>query len=215
MKKGILFLFILASLTTRAQSLKELLYSGKLKSDSNSVVRKTDDLSTKIDTAQKKPAEVKTTVVIIPADSMTKSATAANQNNATQNKTTDVSTNANVVADPAAVVVATDAVAAPPPPAAKTNTKLWKEYTDAFSKTLLAEVMNSKKIKKGTYNFTVEYELDPTGKVNVTNVTVLPENALLASQVKDRIESNPPQLNADPNQTKVLKKRQNFYVTKD
>jgi hypothetical protein len=44
-----------------------LLYSGKLKSDTGSVVKKDDDLSTKIDTAQRKPviAEVKKTTLVI------------------------------------------------------------------------------------------------------------------------------------------------------
>ncbi|MES1224991.1 MAG: hypothetical protein ABUT20_56405, partial [Bacteroidota bacterium] len=58
MKKIILLLAVVISVTANAQSLKDLLYSGKLKSDTGSVVRKTDDLSTKIDTAKKKPAEL-------------------------------------------------------------------------------------------------------------------------------------------------------------
>jgi hypothetical protein len=211
MKKGILFLLLAGSFTAKAQTLKELLYSGKLKSDSNTVVRKSDDLKSKIDTTQKKTAEPeKTKVAVVAADTTVKVAAANNVTSTNTGVANNVQTanNATVVAETAAVVP----VAAAP---AKTNTKIWKEYTDAFATTLKSEVLNSKKIKKDTYTFTVEYELDPTGKVNVTNVTVIPENALLASQVKDRIESTPPQLNADPNQTKVLKKRQNFYVTKE
>jgi len=76
-------------------------------------------------------------------------------------------------------------------------------------------VLNSKKIKKDTYFFTVEYELEPTGQVSITNLTVAPENDLLAAQVKQRIETTPPQMNADPNQTKKLKRRYSFSVTKD
>lgn len=56
MKKGILFLLIVCAAATsaEAQSLKDLLYSGKLKKDTSAVIRKTDDLQSKIDTAQKK-----------------------------------------------------------------------------------------------------------------------------------------------------------------
>src|SRR3954464_15295926 len=73
MKKGILFLFMAATFTSNAQSLKDLLYSGKLKMDSNTVIRKTDDLSSKIDTSQKKaPDQVKTTVTNITTDTTLK-----------------------------------------------------------------------------------------------------------------------------------------------
>src|SRR5688500_12050673 len=57
MKKAIVFLFLIIAVSADAQSLKDLLYSGKLKKDSNVVIRKGDDLSSRIDTGQKKPAE--------------------------------------------------------------------------------------------------------------------------------------------------------------
>jgi hypothetical protein len=61
MKNGFVFLLVAFAFTANAQtqpkSLKDLLYSGKLKMDSTGVVRKTDDLSTKIDTTTKKPVE--------------------------------------------------------------------------------------------------------------------------------------------------------------
>ena len=64
MKKGILFLLLagLFASNAHAQSLKDLLYSGKLKKDSNTVIRKGDDLSSKIDTSTKKPVEQKKVV---------------------------------------------------------------------------------------------------------------------------------------------------------
>ena len=70
MKSTILFLALLISFAADAQSLKDLLYSGKLKSDSGTVVRKTDDLSTKIDTSRKKPVEPpKAVTAIVGTDS--------------------------------------------------------------------------------------------------------------------------------------------------
>ncbi|HYC27296.1 MAG TPA: hypothetical protein VEB42_00755, partial [Chitinophagaceae bacterium] len=53
MKTVILSVMLLSGFTLNAQSLKDLLYSGKLKKDSSGVIRKTDDLSSKIDTVQK------------------------------------------------------------------------------------------------------------------------------------------------------------------
>ena len=53
MKKAFLFLLLAAGAAANAQqkqSLKDLLYGGKLKLDSNSVIHKDDDLSAKIDT---------------------------------------------------------------------------------------------------------------------------------------------------------------------
>jgi hypothetical protein len=205
MKKGILFLLVaVASFTSKAQSLKDLLYSGKLKMDSNSVVRKTDDLKSKIDTTQKKPPVVETTTktVVPPVNP------AAQANDV---KLVDSSATVNPVKD-AAVANQTPAAAAAP---AKTNTKLWKEYSDALAVGLKTEVLNSKKIKKDTYYFMVDYELEPNGQVTVTNVTVTPENNTLQDQVKERMLASPPQLNADPNQAKKVKRRYSFNVTKE
>jgi hypothetical protein len=55
MKLIIFFAFILAGASLKAQSLKDALYSGKLKNDTGSTVRKTDDLKTKIDSNRKAP----------------------------------------------------------------------------------------------------------------------------------------------------------------
>src|SRR4051794_38577214 len=89
MKKGILFLLLVASFSAKAQSLKDLLYSGKLKNDSNTVIRKTDDLSTKIDTtSRKKTVEAqKTDVVTKPVDTSVKVTGAKPEAVATTNST--------------------------------------------------------------------------------------------------------------------------------
>ncbi len=53
MKKGILFLLLISSMFAEAQTLKETLYRGKLKNQPGTVIRKGDDLSTKMDTVRK------------------------------------------------------------------------------------------------------------------------------------------------------------------
>ena len=70
MKKGILFLLLVTTLTSNAQSLKDGLYGGKLKTDSGTVIKKGDDLSSKIDTSKKKPVEPeKTKITAVAMDS--------------------------------------------------------------------------------------------------------------------------------------------------
>jgi hypothetical protein len=202
MKKGILILLLAISFSVDAQSLKDLLYSGKLKSDSNTVVRKSDDLSAKIDTATKKPVAEKPVMATV-----TKSDTVAQVKADGMENIPD----SNLTYAP----VPTEAKVAAP----KSNTKLWKEYTDSLTAAMKAEeVLASKKLKKGTYYITLDYELGTDGKVEVLNVFSSPENEFLQNQVKDRLLNNPPYLapilDSAGNPRKV-KRKQNFVVTKE
>ena len=194
------------------QSLKDLLYGGKLKKDSTGVIRSTDDLSKKIDTGSKKETQpVKT---IVPATN------AQQDKNAVVSKT---DTNANILttgvdtvtskADSAAMV----AVPANTIPA-KTNTKLWKEYTDSLVKILKDEILKAKQIKKNTYYLMVDYEIEMDGQVTITNVTSTPENAFLQAQVRQIMDSTPLRLNPitdSSNQAKKVKRKQQFTITKE
>jgi hypothetical protein len=204
MKKGFLFLLLVSAITTttQAQSLKDLLYSGKLKKDSGEVVRKTDDLSKKIDTGQKKVVDSnKTKIATTTADSMKKTANHSVDSAGGLVETKDAVTPSETVPVKKAPV--------------KSNTKLWKEYSDSLTKELNTEVLTSKKIKKGTYFILIEYELHPDNKVNVVNVTSSPENDLLVAQLKVRMDTTVPALNADANQTKRVKKKYSFTITKE
>lgn len=199
MKKGFIFLFIISTATVRAeaQSLKDLLYGGKLKKDSSGVVRKTDDLQSKIDTTQKKKAEPekpKTT----PAASQVQQGDGSNPVTTTEGASSSESPVTNATPS-------------------KTNTRLLKEYSDALVASLKTDVLPSKKVKKETYFFTVNYEIDINGAVSIANVTVSPENDFLLEQVKQRLVSSPPQLQPvlDNNQPRKVKRKYNFTVTKD
>ena len=208
MKKGILLLLLVATTATlQAQSLKELLYGGKLKSDSGSVVRKTDDLKSKIDTGQKKGVSV-AEKAIVPVDS------------AKAVKAPD--TAMAVVSTPhdSAVIAAPTAEAATTAPAVpvKTNTKLWKEYTDTLVATLKPEIDAAKKIKKETYHVLVAYEIDTNGKVAVTNVGITPANEMLHAQIRQYVDVTPPQLNPVLDSAKVprkVKRSGSFTITKE
>lgn len=197
MKRGIMILMLFTGFAGKAQALKDLLYSGKLKNDSNTVVKKTDALSTKIDTTQKKADQAK--AIATPATDSAKRA-------GSQTAITDA-----VKVDSVATVVNTTAVS-------KNNNKIWKDFTDSLVKAMQADVLSSKKTRKDNYYVTVDYEADVNGQVNVTNVTVLPENAYLQDQVKQRLSLTPPQLTPvvdSTNKTRKVKRKYNFTITKE
>jgi hypothetical protein len=198
MKIGILFLLLAFSFSAGSQSLKDLLYSGKLKKDSTGVIRKTDDLSTKIDTVQKKaPEEEKSTA---KTDTTVK---------AVLLKKVDEDDNDGIeTIDSAAVATIPDPVKAP----VKSPNSIWKEYINEQTESIKTEILSNKKIKKETYYLTVEYEIGTEGDVNVLKVISSPENALLQSQIMERFMNNPPKMNPVP---KKVKRKYNFNITKD
>ena len=215
MKVIILSILLISTVAIQAQekkqSLKDLLYSGKLKKDSSGVIRSTDDLSAKIDTSTKKPVESEkpkipavtnespNPVFIVPIDRAAHA--------------TDSVDSVAVIID--TLVTSSEPVKAVP---AKTNTKLWKDYIDAMVKTLNAEALKSKQIKKDTYYVSIDYEIGTDGMVTVANVNSTPANAFLQSQVKQYLDTNPLHLNPTldgANQPKKVKRKQNFGITKE
>jgi hypothetical protein len=231
MKKGILILLLFCAQFADAQSLKDALFSGRLKNDNNSVIRKGEDLSTKmVDTTRKANVD---TVIRFKGDSLTLDSIAKGM--AVHRDTVLVSTADNKVipaTQPAASVTAattetpasdTAAVAveeAPKEaaPAAKSNNTLIKEYVDSVAKTLNTEVLNSKKIKKGTYYVTVSYAIETDGKVDITEVIVSPENAFLQSNIRSQLELEPPVLEPVKNSAgtpRKVSRKYNFTLNKE
>ena len=232
MKKGILILLLFCAQFADAQSLKDALFSGRLKNDNNSVIRKGEDLSTKmVDTTRKATVD---TVIRFKGDSLTLDSIAKGM--AVHRDTILVSTVDNKVipaTQPAAPVTEGAATEAPASdtaaaaveeapkeaaPAAKSNNTLMKEYVDSVAKTLNTEVLNSKKIKKGTYYVTVSYAIETDGKVDITEVIVSPENAFLQSNIRSQLELEPPRLDPVKNSAGVPRKvsrKYNFTLNKE
>lgn len=173
MKKIILFCIVISAISANGQqSLKDALFSGKLKMDTGKVIRRTDDLSTKIDTTTRKPVEPEKTqqAVLLPGDSLTISP-------ATQQS------------DPTATAVTPATNAAP-----KDNNTIWKEYIEELTGTLRTDVLPNKKIKNGTYSILIEYEIDVDGQTTVKTVSCDPESSYLEQQVKERMLLSSPQM---------------------
>ena len=209
MKQVFFFFLIIASTTLNAQSLKDLLYSGKLKKDSNTVIRKGDDLSSKIDTSTKKPAEAEKPKPVLSATGVDSTQRQSNASpNATPGATDIVAPSSNSGETPAAAVNA----------GAKNNNQLLKEYMDSLVSTLKTDVLPSNKIKKETYYLYVDYEIETDGTVSVTNVVSSPENSFLQQQVKDRILLDAPKLSPvldSSNKPRKVKRKYNFNITKE
>lgn len=224
----ILISLVFIGISANAQEkpkLKDLLYSGKLKKDSSGVIRSTDDLSSKIDTTTKKDtiAVVKTKPADVAPMTLEQQQAlvkgeAVNTNSA--NTTTNASTT-NTTKTSSGDAKTETAASSPAPTvstAPKTNTKLWREYTDSLTKTLKEETLKSKQIKKDTYFILVEYEIAPDGQVTIDAVNSTPGNAFLQAQIKQIMDTNPPRLNplTDNNpQAKKVKRKQQFTITKE
>src|SRR5262245_57482916 len=199
------------------QSLKDLLFSGKLKKDSTGIVRSTDDLSKKIDTSTKKEA-------LAPATNAQAANAPAQQDKNPTIAKTDANSNVttggiaaattNINTADSAVTVAAPAKATP----AKSNTRLLKEYTDSVVQALQAETLKSKQSKKNPYYLMLNYKIDTDGQVTFTNVTSTPESPFLQAQVKQMLDSAPLRLNPvtdSNNQAKKVKRKQQISVTKE
>ena len=202
MKKGILFLLLMGTISANAQSLKDLLYSGKLKTDSNSVIRKGDDLSSKIDTSTKKAAEpekIKNTAGIVssPAKKLNGADAATAGSDTTNSEANDAKDNNAAV---------------------KNNNAVWKEFMDSVVSILKTDVLPSKKIKSETYYLYVDYEIGTDGQVNITNVVSSPENSFLQDQVKSILITSVPSLAPaldSTNKPRKVKRKYNFNITKE
>lgn len=155
MKSLLLLLFLFTGLSVFSQSLRDSLFSGKLKADSALV-------------AKSKAAEKK--------DSL-------------KNETPDAAK--KTITDSASIKTV------PPLKPAITyadNNRIWKKFVDEQTKLINTEVLPNKKIKKGDYTVTLEYEIGTDGAVTTKNIICDPKNEILVDYIRDQMMANPPQL---------------------
>ena len=74
------------------------------------------------------------------------------------------------------------------------NNKTWKKFTDEYTKIVTAEMANQKKIKKGGYTVTLEYEIGVDGVVSTKNIICDPRSEALIDLINERMMANAPQL---------------------
>lgn len=213
MKKLLFIVFLFAGMQAQSQSLKDLLFSGKMKTDSGTVVRKGDDLKDKVDTATKKPAPAPVATPALVAGEKPKAAQTGKDSTLTIN--TPAPVNATTPpASPDAVKPAEDPTAASPQAVAtRDNNRIWKEFVDTVLGSIRAEVLSSKKIKKGDYSITIDYTINIDGSVTVGNIFVSPESGALQEQLKERLGIDTPKLSPMLNTTGTARKVNKRYAT--
>lgn len=74
------------------------------------------------------------------------------------------------------------------------NNKTWKKFTDEYTKIINTEMSNTKKIKKGGYTVTLEYEIGVDGVVSTKNIICDPKSETLINLINERMMANAPQL---------------------
>jgi hypothetical protein len=145
----------LCSTFSFSQSLRDSLFSGKLKADSALV-------------AKSKIAEKKDSAKTVPAAGV---------------KAADSDTTAVKTVPPLKPVITY-----------ADNNRIWKKFVDEQTKIIHAEVLTNRKIKKGSYAVTLEYEIGTDGAVAVKNVLCDPKNEILVDHIKERMMPAAPQL---------------------
>ena|SRR5687767_7070111 len=160
MNRIFLILILFTSSTCFCQkSLRDSLFSGKLKADSTLVARsKVNDQKVKEDSVRRSQI-----------DSLKK-----------------------IGADTTHLTVA----AAPPTTELKysDNNKTWKKFVDEYTPILNTEMLTSKKIKKGGYTVTLEYEIGTDGTVTTKNIICDPKSEHLVELIQERMMPNAPKL---------------------
>ncbi len=215
MKKGMLLLLLLSSVFAHAQSLKEALYGGKLKSQPGTVIRKGDDLTPKVDTTLK-VATTDTAITKAPAVAVDSSTNRLSMQS--DSAVASTAENKDTIAAATATAAPEEAAGAAEPAAApKDNNAAWKAYINAFTTTLKSEVLPSKKIKSGTYYVLLSYVIDTDGQVLISDVSLTPENAFLQQQIKERLVLDAPRLTpvlSSSGTARKVSKKYNFTLSK-
>jgi len=74
------------------------------------------------------------------------------------------------------------------------NNKTWKKFTDEYTKIITTEMAATKKIKKGGYTVTLEYEIGTDGVVSTKNIICDPKSEALIDLITERMMANAPPL---------------------
>lgn len=151
---------LLVSSNCFSQSLRDSLFSGKLKADSTLVAK------SKINEQKAREDSVRR----VQIDSLKK-----------------------IGADTTHLTAVTT-VAPKPELKYSDNNKTWKKFVDEYRAVITAEMQTSKKIRKGDYTVTLEYEIGTDGVVSTKNIICDPKSEGLVDLIRDRMMPNAPQL---------------------
>lgn len=74
------------------------------------------------------------------------------------------------------------------------NNRTWKKFVDEYTRIINTEMLTTKKIKKGGYTVTLEYEIGTDGVVSTKNIICDPKSESLVNLIQERMMPNAPQL---------------------
>lgn len=189
MKALVLASVLLLAFSANGQSLKEALFSGKLKADTGAVLRRGDTATIRENMAQKEAdLLIEDSLKKVAADSIREEALAIKKEKAlAAGQDTSAVT---LTAEDTAQLANPNAVAEAP----KDNNTIWQSFVDSLTTLIQTEVLPSPKVKKGAYYVVVDYEIRTDGDVRIKNVMVDPENSYLHQQLKDRFTLDAPKM---------------------
>jgi hypothetical protein len=160
MNRILLLLFLFVSSNCFSQSLRDSLFSGKLKADSVTIAK------SGLQEQKKKEDSIRR----VQIDSLKRMG--ADTTQITSAKTIPAKTELKY-AD---------------------NNKTWKKFVDEYKAVISAEMQTNRKIKKGDYTITLEYEIGTDGVVSTKNVICDPKSEGLVELIKERMMPNAPKL---------------------
>lgn len=203
-------LLVLTATTLQAQSLKDALFSGRLKSDSTGVVKKGDSLQLRTTAEARVFKDSMQQVAIADAKKADSLETIVGSSIVTTVMGSDgkvdtiISTPitiANKVADPNL-----------------DNNAIWKKFIDQYKPILDKEVAESNRIKKGIYSVLIEYDIEEDGTVSTNKITSDPKNSALEDMVNKQMMFEVPPMHPvlGPNgKPRKLGRRQLLSFTKN
>ena len=94
--------------------------------------------------------------------------------------------------------------------------KLWKKFIENNTQIISQQADDTKKVRKGSYDIAVDYEIGLNGRVTTKNVSCNPPNEFLTEQVTELMKRTPvlsPPIYAD-GKPRILPATQNITIVK-
>lgn len=203
-------LLVLTATTLQAQSLKDALFSGRLKSDSTGTIKKGDTLQLR------SAAEAR-----VFKDSMQQVAIAEAKKADSVEAIVGSSIVTTVIGDDGKIdtVISTPiTIASKVADPNLDNNAIWKKFIDQYKPLLDKEVAGSNRIKKGIYSVLIEYDIEEDGTVSTNKITSDPKLSALEDLVNKQMMYEVPPMHPvlGPNgKPRKLSRRQILSFTKN
>lgn len=166
MKISFLYIFLFFSSSVMAQSLKDSLFSGKLKNP----LKQAEAAKDSAQKIAKDSAEITAT----DSSALLASSSALAENN----PVTNVQKPGEIMPDSLNRLY-------------YAKQKAWKRFIDQQTLIISVQADETRKVKKGEYYIEFDYEIGLNGRVKVSNITCYPENEFLIATVTDAMTRTP------------------------